>query len=389
MPVVVVHMGTFKSGTSFLQHVLQINRETLADQHVLVPADENGSTLRIFRGFWTGRNPTSLESTALVKQCRQWSGSHVVVSAERLSLLQPPAVQRFLAALEPHPVRIVMTARDLGRAVPSQWQSLVRGPSGARWTYRQYVQAVVDGPARGGPPARMFWERHSWPDVVGPWVAAAGASNVAVATVPTHRGGSDLWARFERAAGLDVSDLCMPSPVNTSLGAASAEVLRRTALAFAEVPATSPRVGVGRVHLLRVLARQEMTKRVSYEPRLAFPPQHRERVEGASRALINRTAAMGTELHGEWSDLLPALPDSVPEGTTLDPDLLALDELASAASFALQRIARSDSIRVDADSESIQDAAYRLAKILTRRAERKKSPLPFEAQAVTSETTTR
>ena len=160
---VFVHVGLPKTGTSSIQHSLQLSRRELASLDYGVP----GSTWLAQReAVWDllGRRVGGAEGGGvpgswqrLVKEIRRSTDSAQLVSEELLVHARPRHARRIAQELEPFELNVVVTVRDLTTAVPSMWQQEVL--TGATWTWRDYVDAVAD-PERGAPTAGVaFWLR--------------------------------------------------------------------------------------------------------------------------------------------------------------------------------------------------------------------------------------
>lgn len=381
MPTVVLHVGAFKTGTSFVQQTLSDNRAALADRGILVPADETGSAFHLFRAFWRGRDgPPDPASTALVAQCRAWEGSHAVVSAERLSLLRPGAVERLVASFAPHPVKVVLGARDLVRTVPSQWQSFARGRTSSRWTYREYVAGVVAGP-QSGQAGRMFWDRHDWPGIVERWAAAAGGEPVRLMTVPRSGTGTDqLWRRFAEAAGFDPHGYRCAAVHNASLGAESAEVVRRVNQGLNQWPRTPS--WVDEDHVVRVMARKVLAGRAADELPVVFPPERVAWAQETTEHLLDRLRALGPVVVGDLDELRPATTSPSRSRSTTHPEDLPAEQVLAAARYALDSMRRIPRGAQPRSGESVEDELERtiteLVRTIRRRARRQRSVLPGE-----------
>ena len=126
MTRVVLHIGAFKTGTSFIQDSLFLNQLALADAGVLVPGSDWSAHVRAVRDLQRQVNQPGTAGSGwwarLVDSCRLWTGDTVVVSMEFLSTASPDVVRRAVAALHPLDVRIVLGSRDLTLALPAQWQ---------------------------------------------------------------------------------------------------------------------------------------------------------------------------------------------------------------------------------------------------------------------------
>ena len=122
-------------------------------------------------------------------------------------------------------MHVVITARDLGKSVPSAWQERLKFALTTpleRWRPR---------PETAGVRAEWGWRTMDPAGVAARWGATLPPERVHVVTVPREArriGRSDLWRRFAAACGLDA-----PRPeldfqrVNESLGLVAAELLRR------------------------------------------------------------------------------------------------------------------------------------------------------------------
>lgn len=220
---VVLHVGLMKSGTSYLQHRLEANRALLAGRGVLLPGER-------WRDQVLAVSDVLARAQLAAKSAGRWerlvaeTAAHpgpAVVSMEFLGPARPEAVARVVGSFAPTPVEVVVTLRDLGRTVPAMWQESLQ--NGGTFSWGEYV-ALLDGTRA---PARAFWRQQGMGRIVDNWVAGVGAERVALVTVPPPGAPVGLlWERFCEAAGLEALDALPVEPVNTSLDAASALVLR-------------------------------------------------------------------------------------------------------------------------------------------------------------------
>ncbi|WP_370250308.1 hypothetical protein [Nocardioides sp.] len=223
--VVVLHIGAPKSGTTALQSRLQAHHAVLADARVCVPRAPaaDGETTLAFRaaldltGVHLGRGPEYAAGwwSRLVDAVA--GQSHAVVSHEAFVRADDAAAARAVGELGgPARVRVVYTARDLGRGLTSTWlEGLKHG------TTRTYAEHAAAARAGSLPVMRGL----DLPAVVGRW---ADHAPVTVVTVPPE--GADrslLWTRFAQACGLDPA-LAPGEPAreNRAVGVAQAQVLR-------------------------------------------------------------------------------------------------------------------------------------------------------------------
>jgi hypothetical protein len=138
---VVLHIGAVKTGTSFIQTVLGTNADALAEQGALWPGESWADQVQAVHGL-RGQGDVPFERwTALVDQIDRWPGGSAIVSMEFLSLLPAAAVETAMTSLARHRVRVVLTVRDIARAIPAQWQESVQ--NGFSWPYPEYVDGVT------------------------------------------------------------------------------------------------------------------------------------------------------------------------------------------------------------------------------------------------------
>lgn len=297
-----LHIGTMKSGTSYLQNVLGHQSELLAAAGFLYP----GNTGRAVHDVLGRPGPRSLGDTdgawsELVATIRAWPGHSVVVSMEFLGLATPEQVRRIVASLRPSDVFVVLTARDLVRTLPSAWQQLAKNRQHTTWN--EFLRAVMAG--SHSPVADQFWLHHDLCRIAATWSSVLGADRVTVLTVP----GSDcapatLWNRF--AAAVDIDPAQIPADGggrgNPSLGHAEAELLRRL---NAGIGADIDQPAYRRL-VIGLLAHQ-LLRSPPHTPSRP-PPMPREVLDWArqrSERTIRTLVALGTKVAGDLAELDP------------------------------------------------------------------------------------
>lgn len=349
MPLIVLHVGAFKTGTSFLQHTLAANRAALREQGVLYPGTGKGSHFAAVRQLVQSSGAPDHGRSSwseLVSQCLSWDGHVAILSAENLSLMRGDSLSELISGFEDNPVRVVYGARDLVRTVPSQWQTFIRNSDGSAPSYTDYV-ASIRGGDMWSTAGQSFWRTHDWPSVLQAWQATVGRDGLALLTVPAP--GADvetLWTRFGEAAGFDAGTYPLARMRNSSLGAASAEVVRRISVAMASKPPPVPD-RIARNRAIRSLARRVLSQRSRDEPRVEFPPEAGTWVRERTDELLEQVAAIGPRVYGSYDELRRLAPPTTGGGTTR-PESLPVDALLEAAHFGLERWgdrARSTEIR--------------------------------------------
>lgn len=327
---VVLHVGTMKSGTSYVQALLFAEKSRLAGLGVLVPGKVWTDQARAVRQAVAGRRAASRERwEALVDEVRTAPGT-AVVSMEYLGPSRPRTIREIVGALGADEVSVVVTARDLNRTLVSMWQETIQ--NGRTWTWADYLadaeaKAPVDGPGAldRSTPGGTFWRQQDLVRMVSDWAGVVGDDRVALVTVPPPGAPPTLLAeRFAAATDIGLDPLVQVARANESLGLASLLVLRRVNELLDEQGLAFP---AGQGLRKRVLAKTVLAARRSDEPALglATPGWVREQAERAVAALRDKV-----RLVGEWADLEPVdvpgvAPDDVPPALV---QAAALDGLA-------------------------------------------------------------
>lgn len=231
-----LHVGAPKSGTTYLQQVLELNRPALAAAGMLVVGERHLD--RIHAAMVVREDPRLAKLprraqeawTRLVSQIRAWEGSTAVLSYELFAGASADQVRRALADLDGLEVHVVITARDLAAAVPSAWQERLK------FALTTPLEEWKPRPESAGPRAEWGWRTLDPAGVARRWGADLPPDRVHVVTVPRRGSRPELlWERFSEALGLDVPGLDLkPQRSNESLGVAAAELLRRVNVALAD-----------------------------------------------------------------------------------------------------------------------------------------------------------
>lgn len=233
-PRVLLHLGTPKTGTTFLQEVMWHHRAALAAHGVHYPGgfpeaqfqaavdlqgvDFNDWHDDAAEGAWA----------RMVEQIRRLTGT-VVLSHELFGECSEERARRALQDLSFADVELVLTLRDLGRQIPAAWQEDLKNRH--YMSFEEFVAAVCPDNEVRAWYGNEFWRRQDVPKLLARWAGSLPAHSVHLITLP--RGGSgqeQLWRRFASVVGVnpDVVDTAHPAVRrNRSLGQREAQVLRR------------------------------------------------------------------------------------------------------------------------------------------------------------------
>ncbi|MDP9443200.1 MAG: hypothetical protein M3P83_02130 [Actinomycetota bacterium] len=223
---VFLHVGTPKSGTSFLQAVAHGNAAALRAQGLLVPFDHERhyeATLAIRDVVAAaGRKEQAARGWRLLRETVGKWDADALITHELLAAADTDQAGGAVAALAPAEVHVVITARDLLRQVPAEWQEHVK--HGSTLDLVGFVEQVI----RHGPAATWFWKVQHVGDLARRWARHVPAEQMHLVTVPPAGAPPDvLWRRFATVLGVDPG-CCSIDVVraNESLGAAQVEFLR-------------------------------------------------------------------------------------------------------------------------------------------------------------------
>jgi hypothetical protein len=301
---VYLHVGTPKTGTSYLQHVLFHNQEKLLAKSIRYPADRfDGhflAALDLMRLPWGGLEVDAIGAwDRLAGQVRRWPGTSII-SHEILATASRAQIGQALESLghgADAEIHLVLSVRDLVRQIPAEWQENVKHR--AALPYGRFLDQIQD-PRREGRIATWFWGVQEIPDILDRWGHDLPPEHVHVVTVPPVGGSPDLlWQRFTDAFGLSGMSLALDGErVNPSLGAPETALIRRINRAANEElePADY------RPLVRELLAHQTLSRRTG-SPRLGLPPDVYPWATELEEAWIEEVRRRGYDVVGDLDDL--------------------------------------------------------------------------------------
>ncbi|SKC71457.1 hypothetical protein [Krasilnikoviella flava] len=326
---VFLHVGTPKSGTTYLQSRLHANRRELRRHGVLYPTGALGEP-RLH--YWAALDLTGTDHGVdrgrvegawdrLLRQVRRARGD-VVVSHEVLAKATPDQAARALADLGSTgaEVRVVLTARDLARELASGWQETLK--FGSRTTLRAFLDRAREGRS-------AFLESFDPTRVLTVWGAGLPASRLHVVTAPPPGGsGGLLWLRFLDV--VDVDPAWAPREAeraNTSVGVPEAQVLRRLNRRLGD---DARRGGELSPIVDGIVVGDALAPRRSAP--ITLGPDDHAWTTGLSATWIAWLEGRGVSVHGDLDDLVPVAPA---EDWT-DPDVPMPRQVTAAALDAVE-----------------------------------------------------
>lgn len=348
-----LHVASTKSGTTFLQRVLWSHRSQLLEQRMLLPGSN-------FRDHYKAsldvreephRIPTPDGATGawgrLVEEMAAWEGD-ALVSHELFAPATADQASVAIGMLNPAEVHLVVTARDLARQVPAEWQEHVKHRSVL--TFSDFVHELRTDPERGpfAPTGYHFWHEQDLCGVIERWGRELPPERVHLVTVPRAGAGPDeLWQRFTGVMGIDGGSFDLTrSRTNSSVRAEQADLLRRL---NSRLGSRLPRPGGYGPMVKSLLANQLLSDR----------PGTRFGLQGEDWAFaVERAETMVAGLERLQVHVVGDIRELVPDGTTehmsgdarVAPEAV-LDEAVEALAAVLDRFSaeRARRQRMEAD----------------------------------------
>ncbi|MCY7400320.1 MAG: hypothetical protein LH477_05055 [Nocardioides sp.] len=326
-----LHVGTAKSGTSYLQDLWWQHHEALRERGLLLPGDttrDHFHAAALVKGMdaIVERLDDRRRGTwdRLVTESRDWPGD-VLISHEHFSDSSPAAAAGAVAdlAAAADEVHLLLTVRDLARVLPSAWQQRVK--QGARQPFAKFLATV-----RREEEDQKFWRYQDVPAILERWAVGLDPAHVHVVVLPPAGAPrDDLWRRTGLVLGVDVDELDTEAQrTNVSLGLVEAELLRRI---NTHIPRQRRTVDLTR------LTRGEFTRGLlaGSAPREPFvlPADHVGWVRERSEAVVATLRERSYDVVGDLDDLLPA---DLGQGRT--PDQVGDDEVLAAATVVAARV---------------------------------------------------
>jgi hypothetical protein len=359
--VVYLHVGAPKTGTTYLQDRLALNKASLARHHVHYPLALHASQFRpaldLLEMPWGGlQENVDGEWDGLINRVRRQQGK-VIVSHEILAAAKPTQVRRAMAGLEGAEVHLVYSARDLARQIPAEWQEGIKHQR--KQGFAGFLRRVQT--SRRTKPNMWFWRVQSLPDVLTRWSKGLPPERVHLVTVPQAGAPrEELWRRYCRAFDIDPAWAPEQSDrENVSIGAAESTLIRRLnrRLNQAGLPSEEYRRLIRELVVHQTLAQRPDMSKVTLPP-AAFPW-----ADEVAEEWIQWVVGSGIDVIGDVEDLRPVPP---PAGQVwADPDRPRRPQMVDAALDAMVALAVEAAQRPD-PNEQLTARLGRAARRLRR-----------------------
>ncbi|MPZ65618.1 MAG: hypothetical protein GEU83_08915 [Pseudonocardiaceae bacterium] len=338
-PVVYLHVGGPKTGTTYLQAVLWHNRDALRRDGLLYPGRDSCSQFHavqdLLRISFNGYDDPSVADAwdRLISELRSEPGS-VLISHELLALAAAEHVEHAMQALSFAEIHVIYTVRDLARQVPSVWQEDLKNRHTLSFT--EFTRGLRDDDPNPHTLVELFWRFQDPVGVLRRWGADIPPEQVHVVTVPPAGSAPGLlWERFAATIGVDPSryETDVGHASNRSLGVVEANLLRRMNPVLAEEldwPAYQRWV-------TRFLTTSVFGARDRVIP-ITLPAAEYGWVLERSRHFVAELRDAGYHVMGELEEILPVTP--APDGVSRHPDDASDAEQLAAAADAMLGLIR-------------------------------------------------
>jgi len=328
-----LHVGTPKSGTTFLQGVWWQHRDELLAQGLLLPGRG------VFEHYWAscqvrGARPLRHVPGAAADA---WDRMLAAVADHRgdalvsHELFSPAAADKVREALRQagevaREVHVLLTARDLLRQVPAEWQQ--RTKHGRTQTYEDFLDMIrTDHDVN-------FWRVQDVPAVLERWSQGIPPERVHLVVLPPPGGPrSFLWDETSRVLGIDGTGMAERAVrSNESLGLVEVETMRRLAATLAADGLPKPTQ-----RLLKDFVAEQIFRAGDPE-RIVVPADvHPWAVEQAQR-MVAQLEGRAYDVVGDLQHLVPG-PEPVPGRPA---SAVGDDEIATVALRALAQFVRHE-----------------------------------------------
>ena len=301
---VLLHIGTFKTGTTAIQGALYQARPELG-QHGVLHAGPSRQPMQAVLALRNRRplvgNPTpQIEQwQELVDEVAAAQDLRVVVSSEHFADADADIARRAVRELGGPRVHVVVTLRPLVKIMQSQWQQYVRNR--ATFTYDEWLEGMLRKPPYNKP-TPTFWQRHRHDALVERWSSIVGPENVTV-IVPDDSDRNFLLRTFEELVGLPSGLLVAEeSSENRSMTLGEIELVRQVNI---EARRRQWSDGLYKQLIRHGFSVYLQTNRIPHadEPRVTTPQWALDQASDIGATAADKISTLGVRIVGDISQL--------------------------------------------------------------------------------------
>jgi hypothetical protein len=248
-----------------------------------------------------------------------WPGTAII----SMEFFAPRAAEKIRLVVEEYGdsgLHVVLTARDLARNLAASWVEHTQ--NGGTITWDDFLAMVREPDLSQPNPGRAFWRQQDIPGIAERWSSAVGRDRFTLVTVPSRPAGNVLWGRFCEVAGIDPDRYDATAVGNPSIGAASAELLRRLNIRLQQEDLTDREYHRIVKH---ALAKRGLGARPDRGETMAVKERW---VLRRSRADVERLRALGLRVVGDLDELVARPVEGLRRVETADQLSAAVDALA-------------------------------------------------------------
>lgn len=380
-----LHVGSPKTGTTFLQAVIWRSRGELENVGVRVPGASRQkhfqAALDVRGAPQRARFPEKIDGAwgRLLAAADGWSGD-LLISHELLAASPQDRARAAIGDLtelgyQPH---VILTARDLARQLPAEWQERIKHRS--TMEFGTFMARARDPESQV---SRRLWAAQDYADILERWAGGLPREQAHLITVPPPGAPRGLlWERFAGVLGLDAGAFSIDVPrENTSLGLEQAVLLQQVNRRLGDrVPFPGAYTDVG----VFLLAHQILGVR-SGTP-LALGGDDLEFARQRSADIVESLRGQSVTVHGDLAELL--VPEDLSRASssareTVDDAVLlgeSLETVADLMASYAERIeaGREEQARLQEDLDKAR-ADLRNSRGQVAELERRLTPLTTKA----------
>lgn len=304
-PRTYLHAGPPKTGTTYLQDVMWLNRSRLDQLGVTVPGralvDHFHAALDL-RGIRFGGYDEPRVAGAwrrLAKATIDTRTPSSVISHEIFGGADEQQISRVVQDLAPRELHLVFGARDIARQLPAVWQESLKNRRGR--SFETFLAQAIRSHDRDSP-SGGFWRGQDLVRTLRRWSAVVPGERIHVVTLPQPGAAPDtLWRRFATALGIDYGGFDLEvARSNAALPPVHAELLRRL---NQTLPEDLPWPDYQRTVKRRF---NQVANRTEGTPKTRVPTEHRDLLSKWAAETQADLSSDGYDIVGDLDDLLPA-----------------------------------------------------------------------------------